>query len=177
MTSFIILFRGVGGATQLPTKPLREVLTEAGFGNVRTYINSGNAVLTSDKKAEEVERKIAVLTAKHFDFTKEIFVISSKDFDRMVEKNPFREETKEPTKLHLFVLKTEPEQAAIAALKGKVTETENLHIDAHALYFHTPKGFSDSKLGPKIDRILGVAITARNWNSVLKLQSMAHEAS
>jgi uncharacterized protein (DUF1697 family) len=148
----------------LPTKPLREVLTEAGFGNVRTYINSGNAVLTSDKKAEEVEREIASLTAKHFGFTKEIFVVSSKDFDRMVERNPFRDETKEPTKLHLFVLKTEP-------------DTENLEIVGKALYFHTPMGVSNSKLAPKIDRILGVAITARNWNSVLKLQALAREAS
>lgn len=177
MTSFIILFRGVGGATQLPTKPLREVLTEAGFGNVRTYINSGNAVLTSNKKAEEVEREIALLTARHFGFSKEILVISSKDFDRMVEKNPFHEETKEPTKLHLFVLKSEPEQAAIAALKGKATDTENLEVVGKALYFHTPMGVSNSKLAPKIDRVLGVAITARNWNSVLKLQSMAREAS
>jgi uncharacterized protein (DUF1697 family) len=177
MTSFIILFRGVGGATQLPTKPLREVLTEAGFGNARTYINSGNAVLTSGKKAEEVEREIAVLTKKHFDFSKEIFVVASKDFDRIVERNPFREESSEPTKLHLFILKTEPEKAAVAALKGKVTDTENLHIDGKALYFHTPKGFSNSKLGPKIDRILGVSITGRNWNSVLKLQAMANETT
>ena len=42
-TAFVLLFRGVGGATQLPTAPLREALTEAGFENVATYINSGNA--------------------------------------------------------------------------------------------------------------------------------------
>jgi hypothetical protein len=46
-TAFILLFRGVGGATQLPTAPLREALTEAGFENVATYINSGNAILRS----------------------------------------------------------------------------------------------------------------------------------
>ena len=43
MTVYILLFRGVGGATQLPTAPLREALTGAGFENVATYINSGNA--------------------------------------------------------------------------------------------------------------------------------------
>ena len=49
MTVYIILFRGVGGATQLPTKPLREALTAAGFKDVATYINSGNAVLSSQE--------------------------------------------------------------------------------------------------------------------------------
>jgi uncharacterized protein (DUF1697 family) len=43
----ILLFRGVGGATQLPVAPLREALTEAGFVNDATFINSGNAVLLS----------------------------------------------------------------------------------------------------------------------------------
>ena len=52
-TVYIILFRGVGGATQLPTKPLREALTAAGFKDVATYINSGNAVLSSRKSAGE----------------------------------------------------------------------------------------------------------------------------
>jgi len=46
-TAYIVLFRGVGGATQLPVARLREVLPEAGFHNVSTYINSGNAVLSS----------------------------------------------------------------------------------------------------------------------------------
>lgn len=46
-TVYLILFRGVGGKTQLPTKTLREKLTEAGFENVATYINSGNAIVRS----------------------------------------------------------------------------------------------------------------------------------
>ena len=46
-TAYILLFRGVGGATQLPVAPLRDALTGAGFENVATYINSGNAVLRS----------------------------------------------------------------------------------------------------------------------------------
>jgi len=45
MKRTVILFRGVGGKTQLPTQALREKLTEAGFENVATYINSGNAIV------------------------------------------------------------------------------------------------------------------------------------
>ena len=44
---YLILFRGVGGKTQLPVQALREKLTEAGFENVATYINSGNAIVRS----------------------------------------------------------------------------------------------------------------------------------
>lgn len=55
-TVCIVLFRGVGGATQLPVKELRAVLSQAGFGDVATYINRGNAVLSStmDRMAAEI---------------------------------------------------------------------------------------------------------------------------
>jgi Protein of unknown function (DUF1697) len=42
-TAYVLLFRGVGGATQLPTAPLREALTGAGFENVATYSEKGRA--------------------------------------------------------------------------------------------------------------------------------------
>ena len=58
-TVYLLLFRGVGGATQLPTKPLREALAAAGFKDVATYINSGNAVLSSRKGAAGVTAEIA----------------------------------------------------------------------------------------------------------------------
>lgn len=53
-TVYIVLFRGVGGKTQLPVGPLREALSQAGFENVATYINSGNAVVKSALSREEV---------------------------------------------------------------------------------------------------------------------------
>ena len=57
--AYILLFRGVGGATQLPVAPLREALTGAGFENVATYISSGNAVLRSHLSREKVIATVA----------------------------------------------------------------------------------------------------------------------
>ena len=44
----ILLFRGVGGKTQLPTAPLRAALLADGFRKAATYINSGNALVLID---------------------------------------------------------------------------------------------------------------------------------
>ena len=76
MTVYIVLFRGVGGATQLPVKPLREALTAAGFKDVATYINSGNAVLSSRKGAASVTADVAKITKKEFGFDKAIHVLT-----------------------------------------------------------------------------------------------------
>src|SRR5262249_16931880 len=71
-TAFILLFRGVGGATQLPTAPLREALTEAGFENVATCINSGNAVLRSHLPRGKVIAAVTEICRDRVGFTNAI---------------------------------------------------------------------------------------------------------
>jgi len=46
MTAYVALFRGinVGGKHILPMQDLRDILGALGCENVRTYIQSGNAV-------------------------------------------------------------------------------------------------------------------------------------
>jgi uncharacterized protein (DUF1697 family) len=175
-TVYIVLFRGVGGATQLPTAPLREALTKAGFRHAATYINSGNAIVISELAAGEVRAKIAALVERRFGFTKEILVVSLAEWSRIINGNPFAKATAEPTKLHVFVLKSEPAKDDAAALEARAAPaTERFVLSGKALYFFTPKGFSASKLGVKVDKVLKVATTARNWRTVLALAEMARK--
>ena len=48
MPRYAVLLRGinVGSAKRVAMADLRELLTEAGFEDVRTHLNSGNVVLT-----------------------------------------------------------------------------------------------------------------------------------
>src|SRR5215470_3111043 len=89
MTVFVVLFRGVGGATQLPTKPLREALTAAGFKDVATYINSGNAVLSSRKSAASVTADIAKIAKREFGFDKAIHAVTREEWAKLIKNNPF----------------------------------------------------------------------------------------
>lgn len=174
-TIFIVLFRGVGGATQLPTKPLREALEKAGFGKVSTYINSGNAVLSSTLDAGRTHAKIAEISKRDFGFEKDIMLVSQPDWAWLIEENPFPEVVDEPTTLHAFVLQTRPAESAVEALQARLSPPERLHVRENFLYLHVPKGFSASKLPPVIDRVLGTVSTARNWRTVLALAKLAAE--
>jgi uncharacterized protein (DUF1697 family) len=53
MTTWVLLLRAVnvGAHNKLPMAELRTLLTELGHGEVRTLLNSGNAVFTSTRKA------------------------------------------------------------------------------------------------------------------------------
>ena len=173
-TTHIVLFRGVGGATQLPTAALRQALEEAGFANPRTYINSGNALVTSDRPADEIKAEIAALARRNFGFEKEIFLVSAGEWNEIVENNPFPDAEAEPTTLHVFVLERTPPSEAFEKLAARAKPSERLVLRGRVLYFHAPDGFGVSKLPPVVDRVLGMASTARNWRSMLKLKELAN---
>ncbi|WP_274628939.1 DUF1697 domain-containing protein [Arvimicrobium flavum] len=176
-TVYILLFRGVGGATQLPTRPLREALSQAGFQNAGTYINSGNAYLKTDMPRAKMLEKVADICREQFGFTKDIYAPTLAEWRRLIKQNPFADQLKEGRFLHAAVLKGQPEKENIDALRALAADGEGIEIVDGLAYLHTPGGLSSSKLGAKFDKGLGVPNTARNWNTVLKLLELAEKAA
>jgi len=175
-TVYILLFRGVGGATQLPVKPLREALTKAGFENVGTYINSGNAYLRTDMSKEEMLATVAGICAREFGFTKAIHAPTLAEWKKVIEQNPFPG-AEEGKHLHAAWLDGEPKPGAVEALRALCVEGEGIEVVGTVAYLHTPRGYGTSKLAEKFDKGIGVANTARNWNTVLKLRELAEQAA
>lgn len=176
-TVYLILFRGVGGKTQLPTKPLRERLTDAGFENAATYINSGNAIVRSGLKREEVIETIAGLCREHFAFAKAIFAPTLAEWDQLIARNPFAQASAgTPTTVHAALLAETPKPENIARVRSLALAGEELEIIDGVAYLHTPHGFGKSKMATGFDKGIGVTNTARNWNTVLKLAELARGA-
>ena len=175
-TAYILLFRGVGGATQLPTSPLREALTEAGFENVVTYINSGNAVLRSDLSQGKVIASVAKICEARFGFTKAIYAPTLAEWEALVANNPFPD-FEAGKHLHAAVLAGDPAREAIEGLRAHAVDGERIEVLGRVAYLHTPNGFGTSKLAEKFDKGIGVENTARNWNTVLKLLELATKAA
>jgi uncharacterized protein (DUF1697 family) len=176
-TVYILLFRGVGGATQLPTAPLREALTKAGFENVATYINSGNAVVRSGLPREKVVEKVAAICKARFGFAKTIFAPTLEEWSAVIANNPFPKAVDVPKFLHAAWLAGHPDDADVDAIGKFAKPSEAIAVVGNAAYLHTPEGFGTSKLAEKFDKGIGVANTARNWNSVLKLHELARRAA
>jgi len=176
-TAYVLLFRGVGGATQLPTAPLREALTEAGLENVATYINSGNAVLRSHLSREAVIAAVAQICKDRFGFTKAILAPTLEEWSALIDNNPFPQAVATPTCLHAAVLAEKPAAEAVSRLRGFAAEGEGIETVGNVAYLHTPDGFGRSKLAEKFDKGIGVVNTARNWNTVLKLMELVRKAA
>ncbi|WP_265518900.1 DUF1697 domain-containing protein [Nitratireductor luteus] len=172
-TRYIVLFRGVGGKTQLPVARLRAVLEADGFRGVKTYINSGNAVLASALGESALALRVAGLVRAQMGFDKSVLVRSLAEWDAMIAQNPFPEAVDEPTKLHVFTLEQEPEADRMEALREKATGTERFAVRGRTLYLHTPDGMGNSRFAPKIETTLKIAMTVRNWRTMLALRDLA----
>jgi uncharacterized protein (DUF1697 family) len=176
-TVFVVLFRGVGGKTQLPTALLREKLSDAGFANVATYINSGNAVLRTELSRDTAVEKIAAICSKNFGFDKQIHAVSRSEWSALIDNNPFGDATSKGNLLHAAWLGAAPDTGAIDALSALAVDGDRFAVVGNVAYLHTPRGFSKSQLAAKFDKGIGVPNTARNWNTVVKLAQLAGEAA
>jgi hypothetical protein len=73
------------------------------------------------------------------------------------------------------VLAAQPDKAKVEALQAFAAKGERIAVVGNVAYLHTPDGFGTSKLAVKFDKGIGVPNTARNWNTVLKLQELAEK--
>ena len=177
-TVYLILFRGVGGKTQLPTKALREKLTAAGFENVATYINSGNAIVRSSMNQKKVIATIAELCRRHFDFAKAIFAPTLAQWDNVIKRNPFpKAAAKAPITVHAVLLERAPKAEDVERIRAFAVKGEAIEIIGGVGYLHTPHGFGASRMREKFDQWIGVTYTARNWNTVVKLAELGRVAA
>lgn len=176
-TVYLILFRGVGGKTQLPVNVLREKLSAAGFEKVATYINSGNAIVRSKLKREKVLATIAALCKKEFGFDKAIFAPTLEEWDEVIVNNPFPKAAKEvPKWVHAALLEAAPKAEDLERVWACAVKGEEIKVVGKVAYIYTPHGFGTSKMAAKFDAWIGVTNTARNWNTVLKLAELGRVA-
>jgi uncharacterized protein (DUF1697 family) len=92
-TTYVALLRGinVGGRNKLSMAVLKQLLEEIGLEDVRTYIQSGNAIFRSTLSADTIARKIeAGLTAALGldDELIKVLVLSHAQLKAVVEKRP-----------------------------------------------------------------------------------------
>lgn len=176
MTTYIALFRGinVGGNNRLPMKALTQVLERNGCVDVRTYIQSGNVILsTAETDAGRLATRLQAAVAKSHGFAPRVLLLTRRDLERAAAANPFPEADAFPKSLHLFFLTEPPPKPNLEALDALKTTTERYLLKGKVFYLHTPDGFGRSKLAERAERLLGVDATARNWRTVTTLLEMA----
>ena len=171
------MFRAVNvGGRIVRMADLKEVLLELGFAEPQTLLQSGNAVFglgaaRSTLAALEARIEHALLAKTRIQ--SDTFVRTAAEWDAAIAANPFDEARSDPAHMVLTTLRDAPASAAVKALQAAVKGPERLAAHERSLYVVYPDGMGTSKLtNAVIERALGTRGTARNWNTVLKLQAL-----
>jgi uncharacterized protein (DUF1697 family) len=175
MTTLIALLRGINviGNNKLPMKELSALLTGMDLLDVQTYIQSGNVTFLCDiKNKATLAAKITAAIKAQYGFAPHVLLLEATELRKAMAGNPYPEAVTEPKSLHLFFLDEAPKHPDLKALEAIRTGGEQFKLTGKVFYLHTPDGFGPSKLATRVEKLLGVPATARNWNTVCKLAEM-----
>jgi uncharacterized protein (DUF1697 family) len=176
MAQHIVLLRGVnvGSHNRIAMPRLREVLSDAGFGDARTYLQSGNVVLSSSEKADEVARRAKRLIKKEFGLDVAVVTRTRAELAKIVEANPLADVASNP-KLHQVSFFTEkPSSEIVRRAEEIATPSERVVAIGREIYAWHPNGAARSKLWAFLaGQKLGITATSRNWTTVTKLLELA----
>lgn len=174
MNTYITLLRGinVGGKNILKMKDLADLLEELGAQQVKTYIQSGNVVFQSNKIPSHLSDQISLTIQQRFGFTPHVLILNQAEFERAIAENPFPEAVSNPSSLHLGFLSFAPEHPNLEGIENLKSESEHYHLTDRVFYLYAPEGIGRSKLAANSEKLLGVPMTDRNWNTIMKISQL-----
>ena len=178
MTIYVAMLRGinVSGQKIIKMERLRASFERLGFGNVRTYVQSGNVVFEAEtKSAATITRRIEERILSDFGFAVRVFLKTAKELNEIAKENPFvKDGAIDRTKLHVTFLSEHAPTTAARSLEPLAVKPERFQISGQAIYLYCPNGYGRSKLSNSaIEKKLGVGATTKNWKTVNALLSVA----
>ncbi len=181
MNTFAILIRGinVGGKNTVPMTGLKKCLEKLGFSNVATFIASGNVILTSHKRADEIKAQIekALPASFKLDSKLQVLVLTRNQLQAVIDNKPkgFGEQ---PDKYHsdaIFLIGIEAAQAM--AVFNPREGVDKIWPGDGVIY---SQRLSALRTKSRLSRIIGTpayqSMTIRSWSTTTKLLEILKDA-
>ncbi len=166
MPRYAVLLRGInlGSTNKIAMADLRELLTDAGFAAVRTHLNSGNVILSGPSApAKLIEKAITERTGLSISCV----VLTPEKLRAIVDGHPFADVATNGSRMMAHVLGAEPSPEALADALAR--DPGHARAGPGVIYQWCPNGLLQA---PAVTGKLGVLVTARNWNTIVKLDAL-----
>jgi uncharacterized protein (DUF1697 family) len=173
-----MLLRGInlGPNNRIAMPALRSALTDAGFADVRTYVQSGNIVVRSRRSAARLADECRQLIVDEFGLDIAVVARTRDELAKVVKLDPLGDVAKNPKRYQVSFLSAKPAKAVVDKLAALAAGDERFKAVGRELYSWTPDGIARSKLwGGLAAKNLGVDATARNWTTVCTLLQMCDD--
>ena len=187
MRTHVALLRGINvlGRNKVSMAELRQVVASLGYGDVASYIQSGNVVFAaarSDANSTALADDLEIAIADQLAVRPVVVVFARRELTQVVRDNPFRDED-DHRRLHAVFLREAPGPDGVASVEAAVERArskesrDDARVIGRTLYLWTPDGFARSILRSELSRdgqhrSPMQAGTARNWRTVNTLVSL-----
>ena len=178
MPRYVALLRAVnlGAKRKVPMADLRALLGELGLENVRTYVQSGNAIFDSGEQPDALKTTLEDRLQATFGFEIPVVLRTRAEIAAVVAADPLGDVADEPKRYHVLFLDGVLDRTRLADFDPAAVAPEVVHLGDREIYVWSPEGVRSSKAFTAVgDRRIGVAATARNWRTVTTLLELMDE--
>ena len=176
LTRYVAFLRAINvGGHIVKMDHLRRIFGTLSVSNVATFIASGNVLFESGKSPEALEAAIEKTLRRELGYDVATMVRTLDDV-RAVVSHVERQGISPSAGVMLYVgfLKSAPGAAAAKAVTALSNDVDTLTVHRRELYWQARKGFAESTLtGGKLEKLLGLPATVRNFTTVQKLAQRA----
>lgn len=143
---------------------LREVLADAGFSDVATYIQTGNVVVSSSlRSAAKVEALLEKVQREAFGFEVLTMVRTVAELEAAVAAG---RALRDPGRHMVSVCKEPPPTDAATALQAWDEPGEKAVVIGREIHAFYDKLYSQAKLAPRLEKLAKTASTTREFRVV-----------
>ena len=173
MARYVAFLRGInlGSTNKISMPELRKLAENLGYTDVATYINSGNLVFSSPKKAASLEREISTAISERLGTSTDVAVRTPAQLRRILDDNPYPDGN--PSQVTVAFLTKPAPPASREKVAAIATDAEPFTFAGSEVYVHYSNGLGRSKLAEKFSSVIGVSATVRNINTVAKVLELA----
>jgi len=171
---YVALVRGinVGRAKRVAMADLRSLLEELGCRDVRTLLNSGNVVFTSDRRAPaRIADQIEGSMLSRLGVRGRVIVLPQSEFATAVDENSLAAVASDPTRLLVAFCQDTDRFQKLKRLEREDWGPDALATGSKTAYVWCASGILGSELLAAVGRTLGDSTTTRNWATVMKINA------
>jgi len=171
----VALLRGinVGRAKRVAMAELRAVVTDLGYRDVRTLLNSGNVVFTVPGAIRgDAASRIEKAVEARLGVSSRVTVLTAAEVAEAVLENPLSKVADNPSRLLCMILTDPATRTQLTPFLKERWAPEALALGRRVAYVWCPQGSIDSPLMAALSRAVGDGGTARNMATMTKLHAL-----
>jgi len=176
MTTYIAFLRGinVGAHNRMRMEELRALFVSLGYEDVKTYIQSGNVVFTSEVSDEaSIRREIHDAIEAEFGYDISVMLRTREELAAIVADQPFDPRTDDGVKRYVTFLHEEPGPERMANLLEAQSEAESFEVIGRNVYSELDKDALGDGRFTDVGVPLDMDTTRRTWDVVSAVLAMS----